>query len=70
MSFSVEKKDSLVEGGRTSFNNCNKISWKLSIGIYGISVNKKIRAGKNAKKKLNAMEEALVVIAPFSIPSK
>jgi hypothetical protein len=38
--------------------------WKLSIGIYGIRVNMKIIAGKIARIKLNAMAEALVVIAP------
>ena len=36
--------------------------------MYGISVKKKISAGKSAKKKLKAMDEALVVMAPFSRP--
>ena len=33
-------------------------------------VNRKIRAGKKAKKKLKAIEEALVEIAPFFNPLK
>ena len=36
--------------------------------MYGIRVKKTIIEGKNAKKKLNAREEALVVIAPSCSP--
>ena len=35
-----------------------------------MSVNRKIRAGKKAKKKLKAIEEALVEIDPFFNPFK
>ena len=44
------------------------VSWKPSIGIYGISVKKTMIDGKNAKKKLNANDDALVVIAPSCNP--
>ena len=44
------------------------VSWKPLIGIYGIRVKNTIREGKNAKKKLNASDEALVVIAPSCNP--
>jgi hypothetical protein len=36
--------------------------------MYGIRVKKTIIEGKKAKKKLNANEEALVVIAPSIKP--
>ena len=40
------------------------------MGICGIKVKIKISVGTVAKKKLNATDEALVVIAPFTIPLK
>ena len=36
--------------------------------MYGISVKITMIDGKNAKKKLKAREDALVVIEPFIIP--
>ena len=38
--------------------------------MYGISVKKTMIDGKNAKKKLNANDDALVVIAPSCNPLK
>jgi hypothetical protein len=38
--------------------------------MYGISVKIKISRGTVARKKLNATAEALVVMAPFTIPRK
>jgi hypothetical protein len=38
------------------------------MGIYGISVKKTMIEGKKAKKKLNANDDALVVIAPSTNP--
>ena len=40
----------------------------IYIGIYGIRVNKTIIDGKKAKKKLNANDDARVVIAPCLTP--
>ena len=57
----------LVEGGRMVSIMSNKFSCSPSIGIYGIRENKTIIDGKNARKKLNAKDEALVVIAPWVI---
>lgn len=36
-------------------------AWKLSIGMYGMRVKTKIIAGNNAKKKLNASDEAFTI---------
>ena len=47
--------------------NCAK-KGKPVIGIYGISVKTTIIDGKNAKKKLKANDDALVVIAPLAKP--
>jgi len=58
----------LVDGGNTTDKTSISVSCKPAIGMYGISVKKTIMDGKNAKKKLNAKEEALVVIAPLINP--
>ena len=68
MSLTVFVAASLVDGGKTEYNISINVVWKLLIGIYGIRVNKNIIAGKNARKKLNAIDEALVVIDPSMSP--
>ena len=62
---------SLYERSGKIMDNCS-INWvfKPSYGKYAISVSKKINAGKRAKKKLKAIEEALVVTAPSYKPLK
>jgi len=47
-----------------------RASWKFSMGINGISVKKTMIIGNTARKKLNAMDEARVVIDPLKIPWK
>ena len=42
--------------------------WKFGIGINGISVKRKIEAGRIAISRLNAIEEALVTSTPFLNP--
>ena len=64
----VAKANSFVAGGKMVDNNSSNVVCKFGIGIYGIIVNKTIIEGKNARKKLNAKEEALVVIDPSLIP--
>ena len=57
-----------VDGGRMLDKISIRVSWNPFIGIYGIRVKKTIIEGKKARKKLNAREEALVVIAPSCNP--
>jgi hypothetical protein len=64
----VEKVTLLVDGGNIDDIISIKVSCSPSIGMYGIRVKKTIIEGKNAKKKLKARDEALVVIAPFLSP--
>jgi len=47
-----------------------RFSLKCAIGMYGISVNKKIIVGKRARKKLNDSDEARIFNVPFLIPLK
>jgi hypothetical protein len=42
--------------------------WKLGIGINGIRVKRKIEAGSNAIRRLNAIDEARVTKNPFRKP--
>ena len=44
--------------------------WKLWIGIKGIRVKRKIDAGNNAIRRINAIEDALVTRTPFWKPFK
>ena len=69
MSSNVVNVISLVVSGRIIARISIKVSWKPSIGMYGMRVKNTITEGKNAKKKLNANEDALVVIEPSAIPS-
>ena len=68
MSSRVLKVTSFVEGGNTTDRSSMSVSCKPEIGMYGIRVKKTIIEGKNAKKKLKASDDALVVIAPSIKP--
>ena len=57
-----------VNGGNILEIKSIRVFWKSLIGMYGIRVNTTIIEGKNARKKLNANEDARVVIEPFIIP--
>ena len=60
---------SMVENafeGRNSLKIFNISICRFAIGMYGMSVNKKISPGKSARKKLNATAPALIVIASFT----
>jgi hypothetical protein len=46
----------------------NNESWKFSIGINGIIVNRKIREGNIARKKLKEIADAREVIYPSYSP--
>ncbi len=68
ISNTVYSTESQAESGMISLNKLNRVSWKLSIGINGMSVNKKINAGNRATKRLKLIAEERVVMAPFTIP--
>ena len=68
ISYIVANAISLVCGGKIVVINSISVSWRSTIGIYGIKVNKTIIDGKKAKKKLNANDDARVVIAPCLTP--
>ena len=70
ISWMVLNAASLVDGGNIDPNILINVSWNPDIGIYGISVNRKIIAGKNARKKLNARDDARVLMDPLWIPSQ
>ena len=62
MSYIVENAISLVCGGKIVEISSISVSCRFTIGTYGIRVNKTIIDGKKAKKKLNANDDARVVI--------
>ena len=70
ISSNVSNVATFVDGGKILEIISINVSWKPSIGIYGIKVKKTIIEGKKAKKKLNANDDALVVIAPSCNPLK
>ena len=54
----VTNRTSYALAGNKRLILSSKSCWKLSIGMYAINVNKKIIAGKSAKKKLKARDDA------------
>ena len=68
ISLRVSNVISFVDGGKITASSSINVSCIPEIGIYGISVKKTMVEGKNAKKKLKANDDALVVIAPLVSP--
>jgi hypothetical protein len=63
----VSRKLKAFDGKMLSKSRINS-SWKLGIGINGISVKRKIEAGSRARRRLKAIDDALVTSTPFVNP--
>jgi hypothetical protein len=68
ISVRVDSRKSYALAGIIDSNNLISSLWKFGIGINGISVNRKKEEGRSARRRLKAMDDALVTSAPFLNP--